>query len=208
MAKGLTTKEALKIKPHFLRKATEKQLSKIVSAIRSTARKRYERLIESEEYSPAASSLVKSAKGKGDILPSVKGMDKTQLLNEYKRLSAFLKMQSSTVTGAKQVKEHVRIRASEIVGRELTDAETTEMWRIVDQLQKEDAIGMSRTHGDTNGAEVAEYVGKLITSDLDLSREDILQMARDKAQQIYERKQMESMPYGDNTSQFFDEDSY
>lgn len=208
MPKGLTTEQALKISPHFLRNATEKQLSKIVSTIRSTARKRYERIVESEIYSPAAIALVRTSKGEKDILPSVKGMDKTQLLNEYKRLKQFLNMQTSTVTGAKRTKEHVRTRTGEIVGRELTDTEVTEMWRIIDQLQKEDAIGMSRTHGDTNGLEVAEYVGKLITSNKDLSHEDIIQMAREKAQRLYEKKIMELMPYGDNTSQFFDEDPY
>lgn len=205
MAKGLTLKEALSISPRHLRSMSEKALRKVVSTVRSVARKRYERIIESGVYSPAAVSLVKSAKG-DEVMPTVKGMDITQLRNEYKRLRGFIENKTSTITGAKETQVSFRRYTEEILKRELTDAETTEVWRIVDELQQSDAIGMSRTHGDTNGKAIAEYVGNLMISNPDLTHEDIVELAREKARSLYEESQRESMPYGDITSRFYDVD--
>lgn len=107
MKKAPTTNQLLQLTQRELQKMTEKELRQAVSIVRSTARKRYERLTESEVYSPAQQKLWQGARD-GAVLPTVTSLDSTQLLNEFKRYKSFLKSKTSTVKGAKKVNRNIR----------------------------------------------------------------------------------------------------
>lgn len=96
-----TLDEILNMSQRDLMKMTDKEIRKVISSQRSIARKRLERLEAKEEYTPSLSDLMRS----GGI-PTVKGMDKISLINEYKRYRKFLGAVTSTVTGAKKVRQN------------------------------------------------------------------------------------------------------
>lgn len=160
---------------------TEAELRKAVSVLRSTARKRYERLVESETYSPAAQYMVKSARGQY-VLPTVKNLSVSELKNEYKRYKTFLQMKTSTVSGTKKAKKAQKEATETLIGRELTDEEITDLWQMVDELQNTDVGGV------LNYKQISETVGDIMIEHPDFSKVDILDLARNRLVEIYENE--------------------
>lgn len=176
-----TTQQLLNKTQREVTKMTERELRKAVSTLRSTARKRYERLLESDIYSPALDYLVKSARGEY-VLPPIKTLDVVELKNEYKRYKTFLQMKTSTVSGAKKAKKAQKEATETLVGRELTDEEITDLWQMVDELQSTDVGGV------LNYKQISETVGDIMLEHPDFSKVDILDLARNRLVEIYENE--------------------
>lgn len=141
----MKTENLLNYTQRQLEKMTEKELRQTVSTLRSTSRKRYERLVEADVYSQSAHALW-SASGGGDIFPTIKGMDTTSLLNEYKRYVSFLKSKTSTVKGARKSTTQAKQFIEDLSGgQQFTDEETTEIYLMADELKKEMNLLQSST---------------------------------------------------------------
>lgn len=137
----MTTEQILQLNIRELEKLTKKDLRYAVSTLRSTSRKRYERVVESEIYSPAVEALRKSATK--DIFTPIRGMDVTQLRNEFKRYRGFLKSQTSTVKGARKSNKRLREETAKVTGVDFDDAdEMLHYYSLVDQAEKTDVGGV------------------------------------------------------------------
>lgn len=178
---AMTTQQLLNKTQREVTKMTEGELRKAVSILRSTARKRYERLVESEIYSPAAQYMVKSARGQY-VLPTVKNLSVSELKNEYKRYKTFLQMKTSTVSGTKKAKKAQKEATETLIGRELTDEEITDLWQMVDELQNTDVGGV------LNYKQISETVSDIMIEHPDFSKVDILDLARNRLVEIYENE--------------------
>lgn len=142
----MTTEQILQMNLKQIEKLTTQELRQSVSTLRSTSRKRYERVVETGMYSPAVASLERKAeKNKQDVFSTVKGMTDEQLINEFKRYRQFLKNPTSTKKGTKQanVKLHEETEKVVDVGDVDIDDYTTDEWlhyyALVDEARKSDA---------------------------------------------------------------------
>lgn len=137
----MTTEQILQLNIRDLEKLSEKELRVAVSTLRSTSRKRYERVVESELYSPSVEALRKSATQ--EIFTPLRGMDITQLRNEFKRYRGFLKSPTSTVKGARKSNKKLRETTAEVTGVDFEDAdEMLHYYSLVDQAEKTDVGGV------------------------------------------------------------------
>lgn len=102
----MTTEQILQMNIKQLEKLTPQELRQSVSTLRSTSRKRYERVVESELYSPSVESLRKSATQ--EIFTPLRELADEQLINEFKRYRQFLKAPTSTVGGARKSNKKLR----------------------------------------------------------------------------------------------------
>lgn len=109
-------------------------LAKEVSIVASAANKRIKRL-QTAGYDTPALRYTMAHGGKF----SVKGKNKTQLLNELKRASGFMKAKTSTVRGAKKSIKKINEALSKLHPEEktpdLTDEEVGKFWEAVDKLR-------------------------------------------------------------------------
>lgn len=129
----MNTKKAMGYTLKQLEKIDERELRQAVSTLRSTSRKRYERLTDTELYSPAMDKLVKRSDG-GEIFEPIRKMDRTQLENEYKRYRQFLKAGTSTVGGARKANTKLKEETIEATGGSFEDAdEMLHYYSMVDQ---------------------------------------------------------------------------
>lgn len=176
--KAKTTNQLLNYTQRQLEKLTDKELRQAVSTLRSTSRKRYERIVESEVYSQSATALWKSSGG-GDIFLTIRGMDRTSLYNEYKKYTKFIKSKTSTVKGARTAERSAKNLVEDLSGRrDFSDAEITEIYEMADAL-KTDTINtiMSSTDRISAVSEVYEP---------NLSKTEIMERARKRMQEQYE----------------------
>lgn len=175
----MKTKDTLELSQRQLEKMGDKELRRVVSTMRSTSRKRYERIVESEVYSQAAVALLKSSKG-DTVLPTVAGMDRITLLNEYKRYKQFLTSKTSTVTGARKVENKTKSMINDLSGgKNFTDEEVTELFIIADELKNEMNFLQSSTDRISAVAEVY---------DPSKTKDEIMQQAKNVMVSNYERE--------------------
>ena len=175
----MNTQQLLNLSLKELNALSEKDLREAVSTLRSTGRKRYERLAESDEYTPAVKYMQKSTKG-DSIFPTVRNMDMIQLKNEFARQKHFLEMQTSTKAGVKKARENMRTSTQDIVKRDLTDAEVETIWEATDDLIDSDAGGI------LNYKQVSETVSQVMEEHPNFSKTDLIRETKRRLQQIYE----------------------
>lgn len=121
---------------------SEKELRQAVSTIRSTARKRYERLVDAEISSPAMRGIMTKSPDSELIFPTVKGMDTTTLRNELQRYKMFINAPTSTKPGAIAYNKRQKEIIHELVGEDLTDEETVEYWELYEDAKENGAGGV------------------------------------------------------------------
>lgn len=188
----MNTQQLLNLSLKELNALSDKELREAVSTLRSTGRKRYERLAESEEYTPAVKYMQKSTKG-DTIFPTVRNMDTAQLKNEFVRQKHFLEMQTSTKTGVKKARENIRTSTQEIVKRDLSDAEVTAIWETVDNLRDGEMGGI------LNYRQFLDAASEVMRENPDFSQRDLLEESKRRLREIYEDEQRANTIY---TSQF------
>lgn len=194
---ALTTKQILNKTQREVASMTEKELRQAVSTLRSTARKRYERIIEAEVYSPAIKSLWRGVKG-DNVLPTVSGMDIVTLRNEFKRYKAFLEKKTSTVTGSRKYMKSTKETAKEITGIDLDDESAIDFWNLYDEA-KETGVG-----GVLNYKDVMEVTADIYDSNSGESSEELLEKIKTRLEEIYESENVSSAIY---PSGFVNDDS-
>lgn len=188
----MKTQEYLDLDPHYIMKMTEKELRKAVSTLRSTARKRYNRIIEKnlEYYSPAVSRLLK-----GGLLPDIKGMDIKTLRNEFKRYRHFLTMKTSTVKGIRAFIENMRENIKDVTGNDSAFSDNDmDILRFFDIYNKvlDTEIG-SLVHYKV----VMQAVEEIYTDNKDLSDDEIIGKATKKLESIYKKERFDSSFFED-----------
>lgn len=191
----MTTQQILNLTQRELERMTEKELRQAVSVLRSTSRKRYERIVEADVYSQSAIALHRSS-GSGGIFPTVKNMDSITLLNEHKRYKQFLISKTSTVGGARKTKNKTKNLIEDLSGgKEFTDEEITEIFLMADELKNEMNVLQSSTDRISAISEVY---------DPDLSKDEILNRAREKMVEIYENDNPTIGEFGLYPSRYID----
>lgn len=191
----MTTQQILNLTQRELERMTEKELRQAVSVLRSTSRKRYERIVEADVYSQSAIALHRSS-GNGGVFPTVKNMDSITLLNEHKRYKQFLMSKTSTVGGARKTKNKTKNLIEDLSGgKEFTDEEITEIFLMADELKNEMNVLQSSTDRISAISEVY---------DPDLSKDEIITRARKKMVEIYENDNPTIGEFGLYPSKYID----
>lgn len=177
----MTTKELLNLSQKELLNMTEKELRKVVSTLRSTARKRYERIEKADIYSESAVALWKSSEG-GSVFPTVKGMETIQLLNEFKRYKTFLISKTSTVRGARKSQKNKADIVKDITGVDLTSDSLIKFYSIYDSA-KNSTVG-----GVLDYKKIMSYVAEIYDLHPDWSEEKILKTVEVNLVKAYENE--------------------
>lgn len=108
------------------------QLRQAVSRLADAANKRIKRLSNKELYSPALYEISHSG---GKL--STKGKDLMQLRAEFMRATAFLKSETSTITGATALINDVKKELNKS-GLEADSKDVQEMIKLYNQLEEKD----------------------------------------------------------------------
>lgn len=178
-----TTQQILDFTQRDIMALTESELRSVVSTLRSTARKRYERLIIAEVQSPAIKALWQGVTSNSPV-PSVKGMDKGKLQSEFLRYKVFLTAKTSTVRGARHYEKNMRQAVRDTTGREFSVDELKRFWDLYDSAKNTTIGGMfnyKKIMGVT--AEMFDELGELGGSN-----SEILDAIERRLQEEYERE--------------------
>lgn len=200
---ALTTQQILNLSIKEVEKMGEKELRSAVSTLRSTSRKRYERLEEQSQYSPAMRGVSTKSSSTETVFPTIRGMDLTSLQNEFKRYRSFINAPTSTVTGAKKYQEQQKSTFADFFGideSELTDDEVDFLWEMLDEM-RDNGVG-----GVLNYRQVAKEIGEVYDSrrnnpNRSLKKENIKRSVSKRLEKIYESEQLPSKVY---TSAYFE----
>lgn len=139
---ALSSKQVLNLSIKDLERMGQKELRQAVSTLRSTSRKRYERMEEKEMWSPAMRGISSKSPNENAVFPSIRGMDVTTLRNEFKRYRGFLNAPTSTVKGTKQYEKTQKDIISDVVGEDMSEDEVTEFWEIYEEMKESDVGGV------------------------------------------------------------------
>ena len=155
---ALSTQQILNLSIKEVEKMGEKELRSAVSTLRSTSRKRYERLEEKEQFSPAMKGISTKSTSTETVFPTIKGMDVKTLRNEFKRYRTFINAPTSTLTGAKKYEKQQKSTFTDFFGideSELTDDEVETLWDVFDEMRN------SGVGGVLNYRQVSDVVGEV-----------------------------------------------
>ena len=159
-----------------IERMSRRELAKVVSGMRSVARKRIERIEKNEIYTPAYTNIIAS----GGI-PPVKGMDVVALRNEYKRYKHFLSLKTSTVKGAKQYEKVNRTNFEKITGKKWSQENIKPLWALLDELREDGTVTSQ------NYRQALNYMVDFVDENPDATKEEILEHARGRLQEEYEQ---------------------
>lgn len=194
---ALTTQQILNLSIKEVEKMGEKELRSAVSTLRSTSRKRYERLVEQSPYTPAMRGVSTKSTSTETVFPTIRGMDLTSLRNEFKRYRGFINAPTSTVRGAKKYQEQQKSTFADFFGiyeSELTDDEVDFLWEMLDEM-RDNGVG-----GVLNYRQVAKEIGEVYDSrrnnpNRSLKKENIKKSVTKRLEKIYESEQLPSKVY-------------
>lgn len=192
---GMITEDLLTLSLADLNNLNDTALRKVVSTMRSTARKRYERLQKGGLDSMVNTYFKKGAKNTEELLPTVKGMDRITLLNEYARYSRFLSAKSSTVKGARQVLKQQKQFIKQETDREFNVEETLRFFDLY-ELAKKLEVGRVLDYNV-----VRDIVAEVYDKNMRKSNKTILSEVEERLQTYYEN---EFGTPGTTTSEFFE----
>lgn len=166
----------MKLNQRQIEKMSRQELARVVSDLRSVARKRIERMEKSEVYSPAYSGIIAS----GGI-PTVKGMDLTQLKNEFKRYKHFIELKTSTVKGAKRYYEKSVKNFERLMGRGFTTDQIKYFFGLLDDL-RDDGLATEKNYNS-----VLNYMVDYVEENPDATDNEIINHAREEVVKEYEQ---------------------
>ena len=141
---ALSTQQILNMTQDQVEALSDEELKAVVSTLRATAKKRWERMSEENIFSPAMSQFSKGVNTKevikNAVVPTIKGMDRVRLLNEYKRYRDFLNSRTSHLKESRQYVNNLQEQVEDITGTEFTFEELSEFYKLYDQA-KETNVG-------------------------------------------------------------------
>lgn len=195
----MNTAQLLNLTQRDLMKMTDAELRKAVSTLRSTSRKRYERITRSGKFKNGTKATRKLERGGG--LPPVKTLqDRESLINEFKRYKGFLKMKTSTLGGSKEYKEKLKDALKEGAGLSgesgtvFDNDDMLDMYTdILDDLEEANLY-------EIYYRKYMENLARTIKEHPDKSREDIEKIVRDRVDEWYEEERRKNGEYGVYTS--------
>lgn len=182
---------------------SDKELRQAVSTVRSTARKRYERLVDAEISSPAMRGIMTKSPDTDSVFPTVRGMDTTTLRNELQRYKMFINAPTSTKPGAIAYNKKQKDIITEMVGDDMTPEEVTEYWEIYEDM-KQTGVG-----GVLNYKKVMDVVGDVYEerrkphNRKKRTKRAIKSEVKKRLEKIYENENVPSKVY---PSQYIDDD--
>ncbi len=191
----LITSDLMKLSLSDLNDLNDAALRKIVSTMRSTARKRYERLQDEGLENMVKTYFKKGAASEENLLPTVKGMDRVTLINEFQRYRRFLSAKSSTVRSARKVLQQQKEFIREVSDREM---DTDDMLRFFALYEGAKKTGVG---GVLNYRVVEYYTEKIFQDNKDKSNKEILDDIEKRLKEVYEKEF--GSPYS-GTSGFFE----
>ncbi len=191
---ALKTSEILNLNQRELQKMTDKELRQAVSTLRSTSRKRYERLVESDVYSPAQNALLKGSEGRTAIFTPVAELtDTTQLINEYKRYKGFLSSKTSTVRGSRKANKYIKEQTETAMaerGETVPDGfNWLRYYHLVDVTEKLDVAGAFHYRV------LKTVVDEEYSKNVDASEENIMSRVKARLEEMNERENTPSAIY-------------
>ena len=198
---ALSTKQVLNLSIKDVERMGQKELRQAVSTLRSTSRKRYERMEEREMWSPAMRGISSKSPNEDVVFPSIRGMDVTTLRNEFKRYRGFLNAPTSTIKGAKQYEKTQKNIITDVVGENMTEDEVVEFWEIYEEMKESDVGGV------LDYKQVMEVVGDVYEERRNpnnrkkRTKRAIKQEVKKRLNKIYEDEQLPAKVY---TSKHFD----
>lgn len=182
---------------------SDRELRQAVSMVRSTARKRYERLVDAEISSPAMRGIMTKSPDTESVFPTIRGMDTTTLRNELQRYKMFINAPTSTKPGAIAYNKKQKDIITEMVGDDLTPEEVTEYWEIYEDM-KQTGVG-----GVLNYKKVMDIVGDVYEerrkphSRKKRTKRAIKSEVKKRLEKIYENENVPAKVY---PSQYIDDD--
>lgn len=145
-----TTKTLLSLTPEQIGKMSQKELTKVISTLASTANKRFKRLGETESgrmspaYISAASRSYETEDG-GKF--GVKNKTLNQLRNEFKAVKTFLETKTGSVTKWKEYRQNIYNRlGGDFHGNAKAESD---FWKIYRTIEKDENIIGHLKYGST-----------------------------------------------------------
>lgn len=155
---------------------TASEASKALQILRRSVNQKIRRVEKSGEPSPALEGLKRS----GGRLKAGSGLSRNETLTELKRGMDFIKSKTSTVTGARKVKQ----KALEDLGlrKDTTAAEATDAYNMFNKLKEEFPTLLNKATGGESYQSYKKRVGQMI------QRGDDIDTIRNELQMIYEEE--------------------
>ena len=199
--KGLKISDILNMDWSDLNAFTAKELKQLTSRLVSAANKRVRKLEKSElgTSSPAYQTVAKRGR-----LFSVKGKNVNQVRNEFKLVSNFLKMKTSTVSGWKSYQKDVADkmkRASGIDINKWSNVNKSKMWAVYRKF--EELHGGEFKKGDSD--RIIQFLMETLDKTETMTEDELLDALDSEYQTWYEEDPFDDDDY-DKWSDLFDDE--
>lgn len=134
--KGKTIEQILEIPLNDLQKLTVPQLRTLVGRGVSAGNKRLRRFQAKYNKIPYAGKGAERNADYESVKFSVMGKDRTQIMEEFKRIKSYLKAETSSVTGYEKVKRESRKALKEQYGIVISKKDFDDFWEIYEKLKE------------------------------------------------------------------------
>ena len=199
--KGLKISDILNMDWSDLNAFTAKELKQLTSRLVSAANKRVRKLEKSEL---GTSSMAYQSVAKRGRLFSVKGKNTNQVRNEFKLVSNFLKMKTSTVSGWKSYQKDVADkmkRASGIDINKWSNVNKSKMWAVYRKF--EELHGGEFKKGDSD--RIIQFLMETLDKTETMTEDELLDALDSEYQTWYEEDPFDDDDY-DKWSDLFDDE--
>lgn len=195
----MTTKQIMSLTQRELEKMTDAELKKAVSTLRSTARKRAERVKKAGVFKNGSAAVKELDRG-GGLRPVSTLKERSEIINEWKRYKKFLKSKTSTVKGTREYKKKLREGLKKGAGLENktdtifdNDEQLETFADILDDLEESNIYELYYT-------KYMETLAQTIEKNPDKSKSEIANMVKKRVNDWYEERKRENGDYGVHTS--------
>lgn len=197
----MTTKQIMNLTQRELEKMTYAELRKAVSTLRSTARKRAERVKKAGVFKNGSAAVKELDRG-GGLRTVATLKERSEIINEWKRYKKFLKAKTSTVKGAREYKKKLREGLKKGAGLENqtdtifdNDEQLETFADILDDLEESNIYELYYT-------KYMETLAQTIEKNPNKSKDEIASMVKERVDNWYEELKRENGDYGVHTSNF------
>lgn len=195
----MTTKQIMNLTQRELEKMTDAELRKAVSTLRSTARKRAERVKKAGVFKNGSAAVKELDRG-GGLRTVATLKERSEIINEWKRYKKFLKAKTSTVKGAREYKKKLREGLKKGAGLENqtdtifdNDEQLETFADILDDLEESNIYELYYT-------KYMETLAQTIEKNPNKSKDEIASIVKERVDNWYEELKRENGDYGVHTS--------
>lgn len=195
----MTTKQIINLTQRDLEKMTDAELRKAVSTLRSTARKRAERVKKAGVFKNGSAAVKELDRG-GGLRPVATLKERSEIINEWKRYKKFLKSKTSTVKGAREYKKKLREGLKKGAGLENqtntifdNDEQLETFADVLDDLEESNIYELYYT-------KYMETLAQTIEKNPNKSKDEIASIVKERVDDWYEKLKRDNGDYGVHTS--------